>query len=456
MAFNLRDGNLTSADALGSQTGGATKATAANFIDIYEYNMTVSPQLDKELYNRYGSGRLLPFLSLIGATGDFSSDQVRWAERTRSRKVLIGLTVAGNVFTCPSGTTHNLRVGEIVIVSDGTINRQARVSSVTSETVFEALNFEAGAFGLTGTVDVFKFSNSFAKGTGNFTESLEWSPDFYVAQPQIIKEFYDVPESEMAHLSWINTASGPMWYNFNYDQTLVEYKNLLEFTHIFGKRAEDTSAVATNGAPKGMNGLVPQIEKRGNIANEMIEDVEQLSGISYRIKQQGTCRAYTIHSNHAQLAKFRQALAGVNAKYNGGTDYGIFGNEQTALDLNFNSVAIDGVTYHITPLELLDDPSGFGKGKIKETGISSLIIPAGEKMITQEGGSESSTPYLQMLYRGSSDIDRRYMDTDFFGGKIGTPHKKDTMEMHIKSETTSKVVGANEYFVVRGATGYYS
>ena len=70
-------------------------------------------------------------------------------------------------------------------------------------------------------------------------------------------------------------------------------------------------------------------------------------------------------------------------------------------------------------------------------------------------GNSYSKPYLSVRYRRKGGIDR-YKKLDLFGGSIGTPHKKDTMEAHYKTEQLNELVGANQWFVIRKGTGIYT
>ena len=152
-----------------------------------------------------------------------------------------------------------------------------------------------------------------------------------------------------------------------------------------GKRAASGSAAANNGLALGMDGIIPQIEQRGNVANERLHDIEDLSKIAKRIKQQGgSCRTFTFFADHDQIVKCRQMLAGVNAAYASGTNYGVFENKENMVKLGFEGVFIDGVTFYFTPLAFLDDPTLFGATNFESTGIAGLIIPTGETHVCRE------------------------------------------------------------------------
>lgn len=447
----LKSNNILGTASLNISPSGVL-ATSFNFIDPYSYAIQYQPELAAKLHMKHGRGKITGFLKATGSEESYASDEVKHSEMGRLHQISENVSVAGDVFTC--GTAHNLRVNETIIISDGIIEKQAIVSEITSSTVFVGENKEAGAFGFTGNVTVSAFSNTWDKGEENFTTGRKWTPDVITNYTHILKEFYQIAESDMAHITWVDTPFGDMWYNLEMIRTVDLYDNKIELTHILNRRAEDTSAAVTAGLPKGMKGVVQQIEERGNIMNEYITDIEELSEIAYRAKQQGNCRAYTVWCDHQQMAYFRQMMAGLNAGYVGGTNYGVFGSKEKALSLDFNEVEIDGVTFFFTSWSLLDDPTLLGANKFMATSIAYLFVPAGD-MAVMEDGNQVSRPYLSIRYRKSSAVDR-YKKTEIFGGRIGTPHKKDTMEVLYTTEQTNQVVGANQYFVGRRGSGIYT
>lgn len=454
MAFDLKDNNILGEGSLISPSG--QLATAANFIDPYTYGMVYRPDQMGKIHLQRGKGKLLPFCSITGSLQPFASDQVRHAELGDLHQSLRDVAVATNTFT--TSGNHNLRAGDTVIISDGAIEKQAVVESITSPTVFVAKNKKAGAFGFTGNVTVSKFSNAWGKGQGNFTVGRKDDPEYKVNYPQIIKDFYSTNESDMAHHVWVETPGyqgGEGWFNTELQRTIDSYDNLIELTHLLHERSESGSDAVAAGYSAGMKGIVQQIEEGGNIGSEKITNIEELSDIAFRIKQQGGTTTYTWWQDHAQQAATRVMLAGVNAHFTTGSNYGLFNNDKDmSLKLGFKDVFIDGITFLISPLTTLDEPELLGSENFKNTSIQSLMLPAGEANVL-ENGNTFSRPYLTIRYRQKNGINR-YRKTKFFGGTYGTPHKVDTMEMHIETEMTNQVIGANKFFVFRRGNGIYT
>ncbi len=450
----LLDNNILGGNSLMSP--GGQLATSANFIDPYTYAQQYQPELLAKLHLKHGKGRITKFSALVGNEESYASDQVKHSELGRLHQTSEEVAVSGDEFTC--GEAHNLRVNDVIMISDGTIEKHAIVSGVTSPTVFVAENSEAGAFGFTGAVSLFTYSNSWNKGEENFKVGRQWDPEIITNHTHIIKEFYSINESDMAHITWIKAPQypgGEAWTNIEMGRTNDLYDNNIELTHIFNRRADTGSAYDLAGKAKGMKGFVQQTEERGNIGNEYITTKEQLYDIAFRLKQQGGCRVATVWADHQQMVYFNEIAAALNANHINGGNYGVFPNgKDMAIMLDFKTLSMAGVTFHITPLTVLDDPTLLGASKFTDTSIACMIIPSGDTMMMEDGNTYSK-PYLCTKYRRMGGLNR-YRKVDIFGGQIGTPHKVDTMEALYTTEQTNQVIGANNFFVYRRGTGIYN
>ncbi len=450
MAFELLSSNLLGS-AIIDQPGGVI-ATSENFIDPYSYAQQYMPELISELHMRNGKGSIIGFCRITGSMDTYQSDKIQHMEQGRLHNILKGVTVSGNNFT--SATPHNLRPKDRIKISDGVVERQATVQSITSPTVFVALNDGTGAFGFTAAVDVIAdFSSSFGKGDDQFVDGKNWNGTVVENFTHIMKETYGVSKSNMVHQSWVMTPSGPKWFNHEMERTMTLFENKEELTHIFHTRATAASASAVAGFQPGVKGVVQQIEERGNVGNQYIQALGDLSNIARRAKQQGTCRAFTVWADHTQMRFFREMMSGLNAGYVGGANYGVFNNSKDmALALDFHSVLVDGVTFHFTPWAVLEDPTLMGSPKFLDTSIACLIVPAGESFVT-ENGNTVTRPYLTLRHRSDGSVNRN-KEVSIYG--MGTPHpqRKDKMTVDVLSEITNQVVGANNYTVVRRGDFY--
>ena len=113
--------------------------------------------------------------------------------------------------------------------------------------------------------------------------------------------------------------------------------------------------------------------------------------------------------------------------------------------------AVDGVTFHITPWAILEDPTLMGSAKFLLSAPAALIIPSGNTY-AMENGNTVSKPYFSVRYRADGAYSRK-REVKLFGPN-GTDQVKDAQSAHFLSETTNQVIGANQYFIVRRGVFY--
>jgi hypothetical protein len=451
MSFDLKLQNLTGVSVI-TQPGGVQRSVE-NFITVYDYLTQYQPHLLPELHYANGKGSITGMLALIGNEGTYASDVVKHAEMNRLHNRIKNVAVVGNVFTSP--TAHNLQPHMVILISDGVKQSQAYVSSITSPTVFVALNKKVGAFGFAANVDIsVDFSNTWDKGTESFVYGNTWNPNYYQNYTQIIKWRYDVSESDMAHDIWIETPDGPRWCNTEIERSNTLFDNIVELTHFFSERIETGSAAQLAGAPQGMKCVVQQIEERGNVSNDYITAIADLQEMALRIVEQGIeTTEYTILCDLQQMNYFNTLMSLVSpAAVNAGS-YGAFNNDkEMALKLDFTSVLVSGITFYFKHWKLLNDPVIMATGKFDTTGIAFIGIPMGKTSVKGEDGKISKQPYLKVLNRAQGNVNRKRELKVF--GPGGTQQVADKMTIHYLNESTNQVVGANGFFVGRKGTYY--
>ena len=447
-------GNTSNTNAIDSKTG--IVASSSNFIDLYSHYQQYEPDKLPTLYMKHGKGKITKFTEMMGNSRSYASDTLTHSEMGRLQQVSENVTVAGDVFTCTEA--HNLRPNEIIEISDGVRKKTAVVSEVTSSTVFVAENQEDGAFGFTGTVTLFSLSNTWGKGEENFKTGKSWGMDTVTNYTQIIKEAYFMNRSDVTSIIWVDAPQYPGgrgWFSVELGRTLDQYDNAIEYTHMFGRRATDGSAATLAGKAAGAKGLIQQIEERGNVGNEYISTVADLEDYGFRLKQQGTCRVLTGWSDHTQMNKFSDIASGLNAAYNAGANYGMFPNGmEMAVNMDFTTLTRGGVTFHNASLDILDNPNILGAAKIKEIAPACILVPSGEKSVT-ENGNAVTRPFFSTAYRQKDNINR-YREVEFFGRPFGTPIEKDEIKVLCTTEQSNQLIAANNFFVVNKSANFYS
>ncbi|TSE11277.1 hypothetical protein [Aquimarina algiphila] len=422
--------------------------TSFNYISQYDYATQYEPNKVLGLHPRYGNGLITGFCKIVGAEKAYNSDVVLHGEQSRLMNFLTDVTVAGSTFTTSGGAASNIRVNDAILISDGTTEAQGVVTAVNSTSEFVVANREAGAFSFTGNVNISIFSSEWGKGTAGFTQGYTYDPDIYTNYTHIIKEFYDVAESDMAHATWLSTPEGQdMWYSYELERNRIKFQNKQELTHIFSKRAESGSAADTAGLG-GMNGIVPIVEERGNVGNDYIRTLDEIDAYTKRIRRQGDATSYTGWCDQDQRILMSNILGAVNRYADTGANYGVFNNSKDlAIHLDFESFSRNGISFHLTDWKLLNDPTVMGGANFLQTNVAALFVPAGEREVTNETGSKEAAPYICIRYRQQGDVNRQIRTKIF--GLPGTEIREDKMEVQYISEQTNQVVGANEFIVVK-------
>lgn len=420
-------------------------ATSANFITSYDYATQYEPDRVLKLHKRYGNGLITGFARITGMEKAYASDVVKHSEQGRLMQISSGVTRTADAFTAASD--HNLRVGDILKVSDGTVENIVDVTAVGSSTTFTGVSRLNGGhtIGTTG-LSLYAFSSDFAKGSNGFSEGRTWDPEFYDNYSQIIKEYFSVSESDMAHSSWVVTPQGEFWFNYDLDRTYNMMQNKIELTHLFMKRAEAGSDAAVAGKG-GMEGIVPTVRSRGNVGNGIIDTLAEMDNIIFRLQKQTHCSSYTVWVDSVQMVGFDTMLGDVNKWADTGANYGTFQNSRDlALYLDFHSFVRQGMTFHITPWRVLIDPTLDGGTGFVDTSIAGMMVPDGQMTITNENGVKEDSPYLSIRYRQSPYINRR-MRTKILG-LPGNEIDADKMEVQHIAEQTNQVVGANAWYLI--------
>lgn len=424
--------------------------TSYNYISEYDYATQYEPDKVLGLHPRYANGSITGFCAITGSEKDYNSDVVLHGEQDRLMNILRGVTVVGDVFTTNGAEKSNVRVGDALLITDGTIEKQGVVTAINSASEFVVANRDTGAFGFGGAVTVSIFSSEFPKADSGFTQGFQHDPTFYKNYSHIIKEYYDVAESDMAHSTWLKTPQGEdKWFSYEMERNRIKFQNKMELTHVFSKRAATGSAAATAGYG-GLDGIVPTVESRGNVGNGYIESLAELDAMTKRLRRQGNSTSYTGWADQDQRIKLSNTLGAVNQYSDTGANYGVFNNDKNlALHLDFEAFTRNGLSFHMTDWRALNDPTLLGADQFLATSVACLFIPTGQKQVTDETGQKSASPYISIRYRKQGDVNRK-MRTKIFGLQ-GTEIREDKMEIQYISEQTNQVVGANEYLVVKRA-----
>lgn len=416
--------------------------SSTNYIDVFDFSTEDLPETVNEEFQRYGNQSIKGFLEKTSSEMPMSSDLVIWSEETRLRNVALGVGRTANVFDLVG---HPFRVNEVILINDGSAEDIAHITAITDDT-FTAVSVKAGGFdvGTTG-LNLFAIGNEFSKGTEGMSESRETPVDTYRNSPVIIKDVDIVNGSDMAQVGWIQDpeTGGFFWYLRSRADTRKSFDDYLEMSMIEGKSVESGSAAASAGK-KGTEGFFEATDE-GNIFTGVATTLDDFDSIIKRLDQQGAIDENMIFTNRDQSLAIDDMLAAQNSYGAGGTSFGVFGDEETSLNLGFTDFRRGEYDFYKTSWKYLNDPTT--RGAFSGTGkVNAVLVPAGSTNVYDEvAGENANLPFLHCKYRAGGGEDRRYK-TWMIGSAGGARNtSKDVNELHMLSERVLCTMGRNNF-----------
>jgi hypothetical protein len=444
--------SVTISGVQGALTPAPSKATLSNNYlgSSIEFTSQYLPDVYEQEFEKYGNRSVSSFLRMVGAEMPFASDVIQWSEQGRLHLAVTGATRSADVIT---SNGHPFRVGQTVIVSDGTDQEKAIITATTTNT-FTVKSYEnanlAAAIATTG-LKVFAFGSEFKKGTNGMSGSLEAAKDIQTNNPIIIKDKYEVNGSDMAQIGWIevtteNGASGYLWYLKSEHETRQRFEDYLELSLIEGRPAANGSGAAGEGY-KGTKGLFYEVENRGNIATGSIAartDIEELIKV---LDKEGAIQENVMFVNRTKSFEIDTVLAAQNNSGASTASYGLFDNDESmALSLGFSGFNL-GYDFYKTDWKYLNDAT---TGALTSA-VDGVIVPAGTTTIyDQVLGKNATRPFLHVKYRKSEAEDRKYKSWVVgSAGGAGMSSDLDAMQVHMLSERALCVHGANNFILLK-------
>lgn len=438
------------------------EVTSSNYLEASDFNFTnqYMPDLYEKEFQSYGNQSVKGLLEKIGSEYAISSDLVKWTEEGRLTKIYKTATRTNNVFSGTSLVGHAVRVNETVLIYN-TVTGIENIGVVTSVNAddFTALSTLAAGYTVGTTASqltIYVFGSEFKKGTPGQDKSLTTDPNIFENKPIIIKDVDIVNGSDMTQIGWIEVApeygGGYLWYLKDRAKTRQRFDDLLEMSMVEGKKIEATSGAYATAGLRGTEGFFEAVSK-GNIFEGIVSDIEvDYASIINRLDSQGAIAENMMFAKRNQDLAFDKGMADINAAYDGGQSYGLFGNDSNmALSLSFKSVMWGGYTFHKTAWKYLNDPTK--RGAI--TGLSAIngvICPAGSMSVYDNVlGANTTLPFLHIKYRSNSGEDRRYKAWVVGGAGGATSSSLDANELHLLSERCLCVMGRNNFVLLKSA-----
>ena len=423
------------------------------------------PDLYEGEVEKFGDRSVSGFLSMVGAEMPMSSDQVIWSEQGRLHLSYTGGTMGGDVVvgtgssnTITGLTNHAIRVGQTVVISDGTDTVKAYVSAipdVNSITVnCYTNNTGCVAAGIETTDDIislFVYGSEFAKGTDTMSEAVTPSFQSYTNNPIILKDKYEISGSDASQIGWVEVTgesgeSGYLWYIKAEGETRTRFEDYTE-TALVEAEKNLNNAIGSIG---GSEGLFAAIKDRGHIHEDGLagtsaaDDLEDFDVMLKKLDKQGAIEENVLFLNRDLSLNIDDMLAAQNSYGAGGTSYGVFNNsEDMALNLGFSGFRRGSYDFYKTDWKYLNDAATRGAIAGDVTGV---LVPAGTSTVyDQILGKNLKRPFLHVRYRASEADDRKMKS--WITGSVGGASTSgfDKMEVHYLSERCLVTQAANNF-----------
>jgi uncharacterized protein YccT (UPF0319 family) len=455
------------------------QALASNYIDFATagssdgWAQQYLPDLMAAEAEIFGNRTLSGFLSQVGAEESMTSDQVVWSEQGRLHLHYKNCTVSSNTITMVNETdgnaslsTHAVRVGDMVLISDANATIQAFVSAIAADTItvlpYKHANIAGAGVASTTNVSVLVYGSEYVKGAVGRSGANAPTFQSYTNKPIILKDKYEISGSDASAIGWVEVAgedgqNGYLWYLKAEGDTRSRFTDYLEMAMLESVSATVTITALEAGATgtiAGTEGLFAAIEARGNQTSGVTgvnaaTDLAEFDAILAEFDKNGAIEENMMFVNRATSLAMDDMLASMNSYGAGGTSYGVFDNsEDMALNLGFSGFRRGSYDFYKSDWKYLNDQAGRGGMIDTVSAIRGAIIPAGVSSVyDQQLGKNLKRPFLHVRYRASATDDRR-MKTWTTGSVGAETSDLDAMEVHYLSERCLVVQGANNFMLM--------
>ena len=434
------------------------------------------PDLMEKEAEIFGNRTISGFLSQVGAEESMTADQVVWSEQGRLHLSYNTCNVSTNTITignetdgATSASTHGIRPGDMVLVSDSSATAQAFVVSVGADNIvvlpYKHANLQGvGIANGTGTASVMVYGSEYVKGAVGRDGANKPTFQSYNNKPIIIKDKYEVAGSDASQIGWVEVSgedgqNGYLWYLKAEGDTRVRFTDYLEMAMIESVKSTlefSSTEVGAAGVIGGTEGLFSAIETRGNQTSGVTgvnpaTDLAEFDSILAEFDKNGAIEENMMFVNRATSLAIDDMLASMNSYGAGGTSYGVFDNEEDmALNLGFSGFRRGSYDFYKSDWKYLNDQSTRGLINSIDTvnAIRGVFIPAGVSSVyDQQLGKNLKRPFLHVRYRASS-TDNRKLKTWTTGSVGAVTSDLDAMEVHYLSERCLVVQGANNFMLM--------
>ena len=421
----------------------------------------------------FGNRTISGFLAQVGAEEGMTSDQVVWSEQGRLHLSYTNCTVSTNTITMvnevgghSSVSTHGIRPGDMVLISDANATIRAFVNAVAADTItvlpYAHANIAGAGVASTTNVSVVVYGSEYAKGAVGRDGANTPTFKSFTNKPIILKDKYEISGSDSSQIGWVEVAgedgqSGYLWYLKAAGDTKQRFADYLEMAMIESEKAAVTvtsTITDATGTIAGTEGLFSAITGRGNQSSGVTgvnaaTDLAEFDAILAEFDKNGAIEENMLFCNRSTALAIDDMLASMNSYGAGGTSYGVFNNEEDmALNLGFSGFRRGSYDFYKSDWKYLNDMSTRGNVIDTVTNVRGVFIPAGVSSVYDQNlGKNLKRPFLHVRYR-ASNTDNRKLKTWTTGSVGAVTSDLDAMEMHMLSERCLVVQGANNFMML--------
>ena len=432
------------------------------------------PDLIEKEAEIFGNRTLSGFLSQVGAEESMASDQVVWSEQGRLHLHYKNCTVSTNTITMVNETdgntsvsTHAVRVGDMVLISDANATIQAFVSAVAADTItvlpYKHANIAGAGVASTTDVSVLVYGSEYVKGAVGRAGANAPTFQSYTNKPIILRDKYEISGSDASAIGWVEVSgedgqNGYLWYLKAEGDTRARFSDYLEMSMLESVKATLTVTALESGAEgtiQGTEGLFAAIEARGNQTTGVTgvnaaTDLAEFDAILAEFDKNGAIEENMLFVDRSTSLAFDDMLASMNSYGAGGTSYGVFNNsEDMALNLGFSGFRRGSYDFYKSDWKYLNQQDGRGGMIDTVSNIRGAIIPAGTSSVyDQQLGKNLKRPFLHVRYR-ASQTESRKLKTWITGSVGAVTSDLDAMEVHYLSERCLVTQGANNFMLMK-------
>nr|DAU85439.1 MAG TPA: Structural protein [Crassvirales sp.] len=433
---------------------------SGNYMSLYDFTTKFYPSLKDRIIDQYGNQTIRGFLDKYAQKEMISADTQFFGMTGRRRKLLEGVTRAGDVFTIAA---HTIRPNENFMVIDKAgkkvnygicVPDDYDAGKFTAKT-YDGADWTVGTTGLT----IMAAGYEFQKGTPGMTRALTREVEIGSTSLIIGKDMFEINGSDMCDATWLKTPDGnAFWTSAEIEEARERMLDQMEIQAFVGKKAVDASDAKTAGF-RGIEGVFDQIRNGGNSFEGNITGTADIESIIKRLdKVNGETYNLLYLSTEASLS-IDNWLAKVGGA--GSATWGYFDNKQRMLDFGFDAFKMGGYEFYKTTWKLLKDPTVLNPDNFAaENQIHGIMVPLGRASITTgyngDLSGQNSTinaPYLTKLYKGMPGYSRELVTT--FHGSQNVPDATNTWDVFgidWLSEWGLRCVGLKKWAIFEGVS----